>query len=1014
MSSKKDPQENQTQTNLGKDSTSSDRNASSRETLESQGDLVDVTESLLDESTSDQTVDYSPGKSADSAEDPIRPTLDAIPNPRRDATEMFNPLIDPVDNDAPNAATCDFTQQSASSPDGTAILPKGWTSKKSSEDDFTLAPSPVIDSRLHSHSDTVAGQARIPKQIGAYTIEKVLGRGGMGIVYKAFQTKLGRPVALKMILGGAHVSEQVMSRFIAEAKAVAHLQHPNIVQIFEVGEHEGLPFFSLEYVNGPPLDKKLNGKPIAPDDAARWLIDICTAMQYAHDNGVLHRDLKPANVLSTKDGILKVSDFGLAKRLEDNADSSSTREGTIMGTPNYMSPEQARGAIHELGPATDQYSLGAMLYEFLTGRPPFMAPKPLETIMQVINSEPIPPRQLQPKLPIDIETICMKALQKDPTKRYASCQELASDLKRFLNREPILARPVGRIEQAWRWYLRNRLVGNLALATAMGLVSVAGISSYAAYSLSAKNQALKESEQATKEQAGLAKKAESVALANEELAKKNETVALANEKLAKDRAQSIILTTQEIYKQVKQLDANESPRIKERRDRMMRTLLPMLQEHILSQDPTDEAGGLTANALLMDYGLSMVQYGLKKEAKETLSQVEKFFSNRMEQKKSDAAKSNYLQIVRAVANMERELNRDLDASLDWFQKQSDIAQQMVDTPSADANGQGVLPWYQSTIFYARATHDLAVTYLRMGQISKVQSLAQKTQELCRDSSKRLAEELSKSELKDEERKLMKAAETAFREVTNASELLLTTNQFRSGLVEQSEPKIRSALDQLKNAYEKDINNSNLLRQYCGQLGLYSELICQNGRTREGIEGLEQADILGEKLLSFAPDNSDFIRTASLAGFRLTQWRRELKLADADAPGNRALLSRRKKAQIDPDNDVARMDWMMSEAQISQADKARELAEEFLKQPKIDNELLVLITRTYCMIAARETDATASETNLEKAVETMHKAIAQGFEDAGMLNTEIDFRVLSQRGRMQELLDLIDQRTKQSQ
>ncbi|MFM8399615.1 MAG: serine/threonine protein kinase, partial [Pirellula sp.] len=345
----------------------------------------------------------------------------------------------------------------------------------------------------------------------------------MGIVYKAYQTKLGRPVALKMILGGAHVSEQVMSRFTAEAKAVAHLQHPNIVQIFEVGEHDGLPFFSLEYVNGPPLDKKLDGKPIAPDDAARWLIDICTAMQYAHDNGVLHRDLKPANVLSTKDGILKVSDFGLAKRLEDNSDSSSTREGTIMGTPNYMSPEQARGAIHELGPATDQYSLGAMLYEFLTGRPPFMAPKPLETIMQVINSEPIPPRQLQPKLPIDIETICMKALQKDPTKRYASCQELASDLKRFLNREPILARPVGRIEQAWRWYLRNRLVGNLALATAIGLVSVAGISTYAAYSLSAKNQALKESEQATKEQAGLAKKAESVALANEELAKKNET-----------------------------------------------------------------------------------------------------------------------------------------------------------------------------------------------------------------------------------------------------------------------------------------------------------------------------------------------------------------------------------------------------------------------------------------------------------------------------------------------------------
>jgi serine/threonine-protein kinase len=308
-----------------------------------------------------------------------------------------------------------------------------------------------LDSRLHSRNGQTKEQARIPKQIGSYTIERVLGRGGMGIVYKAFQTKLGRPVALKMILTGSHASEQVLSRFIAEAKAVAHLQHPNIVQIFEVGEHDNLPFFSLEYVNGPPLDKKLDGKPIPPEQSARWMIDICTAMQYAHDNGVLHRDLKPANVLSTKDGILKVSDFGLAKRLEDNSDSSSTREGTIMGTPNYMSPEQARGEVQKLGPATDQYSLGAMLYEFLTGRPPFMAPKPLETIMQVINNDPIPPRQLQPKLPIDIETICLKALQKDPTKRYASCSELAADLKRYLNREPILARPVGKAEQACRW-----------------------------------------------------------------------------------------------------------------------------------------------------------------------------------------------------------------------------------------------------------------------------------------------------------------------------------------------------------------------------------------------------------------------------------------------------------------------------------------------------------------------------------------------------------------------------------
>ena len=288
----------------------------------------------------------------------------------------------------------------------------------------------------------------MPKMVGEYAILRVLGRGGMGVVYKAKHRKLERMVALKMVLAGTHASSEQLDRFILEAKAVAHLQHPNIVQIFEVGETEGLPFFSLEFVDGPSLDRRLGGKPLASRDAASLMETIARAMQYAHDHGILHRDLKPANILMTAGGVPKIADFGLAKRLEESSDSASTRTGTIMGTPSYMSPEQARGDIHGIASSTDQYSLGAMLYEFLTGRPPFVASKPLDTILQVLHDEPIPPRRLLPKLDVDLETICLKALQKSPANRYGSCLEFAEDLARFQRGEPILARPVGRVEIA--------------------------------------------------------------------------------------------------------------------------------------------------------------------------------------------------------------------------------------------------------------------------------------------------------------------------------------------------------------------------------------------------------------------------------------------------------------------------------------------------------------------------------------------------------------------------------------
>ncbi len=304
-----------------------------------------------------------------------------------------------------------------------------------------------------------------------FTVLGVLGRGGMGVVYRARQENLGRLVALKMISAGAGAGEEERARFRAEAEAVARLQHPNIIQIHEVGEHDGRPFFALEYADGPTLAAHLGGTPRPPVEAARLLETLALAVHHAHERGVIHRDLKPSNVLLAVGGsaggakppaaIPKIADFGLAKRLD--VDRGQTQAGVILGTPSYMAPEQARGQRDGVGPAADVYSLGAVLYECLTGRPPFRGPTPLDTVAQVLHGEPVPPRTLQPLCPRDLETICLKCLEKEPSSRYPGAQALADDLRRFLDGKPTWARPVGPLGRVRRWGRRNPLAAALLL-----------------------------------------------------------------------------------------------------------------------------------------------------------------------------------------------------------------------------------------------------------------------------------------------------------------------------------------------------------------------------------------------------------------------------------------------------------------------------------------------------------------------------------------------------------------------
>jgi WD40 repeat protein len=362
-------------------------------------------------------------------------------------------------------------------------------------DRLKLAPPPGAAPR------SPAARAEAPAVPG-YEILGVLGRGGMGVVYKARQLSLNRLVALKMILAGTHAGGKDLARFRREAEAVARLRHPNFVQIYDIGEADGRPYLALEYVEEGNLGRRLGGDPQPVVPAVALVETLARAVHFAHQQGIVHRDLKPANILLTRkpqgpspraeaavadfdfgasesapgvaDFDPKVSDFGLAKRLDEQ--SSKTQTGEVVGTPSYMAPEQAAGRAGQVGPATDVYALGAILYELLTGRPPFKGATPVDTLVQVLHEEPLKPGRLRPGLPHDLDTVCLKCLAKDPARRYQSAAALAEDLARFRRGKPVLARPVGALERSWKWARRRPLTaGLLAAVVLITLLGFAGV-----------------------------------------------------------------------------------------------------------------------------------------------------------------------------------------------------------------------------------------------------------------------------------------------------------------------------------------------------------------------------------------------------------------------------------------------------------------------------------------------------------------------------------------------------------
>jgi serine/threonine-protein kinase len=517
-----------------------------------------------------------------------------------------------------------------------------------------------------------------PGTVAGYQVLGELGRGAMGVVYRARQRGLKRVVALKMILTGAHASAGELARFKAEAEAAARLQHPNIVQIYEVGEEQGRPFFSLEFVDGTSLARKIAGTPRPDREAAETLFALARGMDCAHRAGVVHRDLKPANILLTRDGVPKISDFGLAKHVEE--DSGQTRPGTILGTPSYMAPEQAHGRTRDVGPRSDVYGLGAILYELLTGRAPFRAATVLETLRQVCYQEPVAPGLLRPGVARDLETICLKCLHKEPARRYASAADLADDLQRYLNGEPVRARPVGRLERLGRWCRRNPGVAGLTAAVAVLLVAVAAGALAFAWQvrrqnelLNAKNAELERSNQAKEE---------------------SRQAALANAREARDKHSQaydhMLLLGKRVYAHVlqRQLKAGDAyPELRGLRDDIVNDLAGSLLQMARDLEPSgvtpfSRAGGLTAlgEVLARSFGLKkqgLDQYEKARDLLRAIAQAEP---------ENDRARANLALVLSRLAEVGPELGGDLAKARELAGQAIALQQEVAAHPHGDAYG----------------------------------------------------------------------------------------------------------------------------------------------------------------------------------------------------------------------------------------------------------------------------------------------------------------------------------------
>ena len=924
--------------------------------------VSDATINLRAVAASDATIQLPPAAPPATAATPQSAgdaTINLAPQAAADATIHLGPPAPPANDatlnlaaaqdtaGADGGATLHLPPTTGKVDDGTIALLAGETPRG----DASVAFAPSITDSILPTIDPKTG--RPMPHVSGYEILGELGRGGMGVVYKARQKKLNRLVALKMVLSGGHASPDALARFLVEAQAVAALQHPNIVQIYEVGEHDSLPHFSLEFVDGAPLDRALAGKPQKPVDAARLVETLSRAMHFAHNHSILHRDLKPANVLLTSDGVPKITDFGLAKKLE--GDSGQTKDGSIMGTPSYMAPEQARGELKNLGPSADIYSLGAMLYEMLVGRPPFLGTTPFETILQVIKEEPVPPSRLIGKLPPDVETICLKCLQKEPAKRYATAELLAEDCRRFIAGEPILSRPISSVERAWRWCRRNPRVAGL-LATVAGLLVVVTVTSTVSALTIAQERNLKEIQRKDAVDARVA--AETARQQADE-----------NAKIATKQA-GLSLNTMQVLIDKVQTQLDEAPRTQQIKRDLLETAMEGLKK------VAKEAEGSTSIETTM-LGAHMQMAKMFKQLGDTedaMNEYEKSLTiarrRAEENPDNDASQSNLVVVLNQVGDMRQELKRDVDAALLCYREALQICETLSAKPPSTAGARSPSKLLDKL---AEANKNVALTLLKQGKPGESLPLLEKVVSL-------------RNELV-----AMEPDTQAFRRTLAQAHNILGEVSFLTGDKAAALTHYDECITQREKLLAndpEDIDGTFELAESCGN---YGDVLIRLG-DNDGAKTFFDRALTGfHGLMAFDDQKIIFKVMAGLSAYRMGVLARRVgDTADANRHFAESLALREAIAALDPSNDARRMELMLALARCGEHVRAVELAESVRAGSK-DPELLCEVARCYaqCSAGLRDTDASQSVAYADAAIAALSEAIDDGYTDRVAFNTDPD-------------------------
>ena len=826
--------------------------------------------------------------------------------------------------------------------------------------------------------------------IGDYEVLKELGRGGMGVVYKARHRILKRTVALKMILAGSHSSGPALQRFLAEARAVAHLQHPGIVQIFDMGQHEGLPWFSLEFVDGADLHRSLDGKPRDARSSAALVEQVCRAMQYAHDNNILHRDLKPANILLDSAGNPKVTDFGLAKEV-DSEDSAATRDGTIMGSPSYMPPEQARGQISAVSPKSDQYSMGAVLYQMLTARPPFITDRPLETVMQVINNEPVAPRQLQPSIPVDLETICLKALQKDPDQRYESCEAMADDLRRYLNGEPILARPISRLRRAWRWCRRNPKIAAPSALAALFICLTAIIASWAWATTAAQAQQIATEKMNVETQRDEAERQKVVANQQRALAEEKEALARKQAALALQNIQFVLTETDSRLKQ--------QPGMNELRIAILRAVSKKWDE--LDVELTGGIRGEaipTLMALRQQIGTALFEMDQLAEADREFAELYDMSAERIALKgRTDAARTNRAKIAIARAPIARRLGQEPEAAVNLLREAVSLIRECISDPRPNPQSPST---NEINELLAAALQNLGVEYLQQGNLQEtevcfVESLTLMAAVLESIRSAPDFEELSQDQ---------KDTRTATRQIAHDKAAVgLAYLKMRLGKTEESITLYDKAIAGRREIYERRKSMLPLKQELAGYLGNYGQSLMWIGELEKAAPLIQESVNLFEELHAADTEKVAYTRQLTTALYRMGSLR-DLQShgSEADSLFERSRLLRQELAESSPDEEN-RTNLMLAAARCRQSDQARKLIDELGAAEKKNGELHLERARALAQLAKYAADDAKPEL-VQLALTALERAVEEGYADPFRVRVEPDLVGLKSEPRYIAVLE----------